>query len=110
MLSRRLKRRGYYVVVSPDGKAGIEVALSIQPHLILLDLNLPVIDGWTVTKELKSNSITADIPIIAVSSHALASEQAAAFNAGCDDYETKPISFERLLGKIERLLSTRVSN
>ncbi|MFK7992525.1 MAG: response regulator [Granulosicoccus sp.] len=109
MLSKRLLRREYHVVVSTDGKSGIEAALTIKPDLILLDLNIPVLDGWLVVQELKSNPITVLTPVIAVSSHALANYQTAALNAGFDDYETKPINFDNLLKKIRTLLESDVS-
>ncbi len=101
MLSRRLKRRGYTVVVAIDGGAGVKKAEEIQPDIILMDLNLPVIDGWAATKILKANGSTAQIPIIAVSSHVLPGERDIALAAGCNEYETKPINFTRLLEKIQ---------
>lgn len=104
MLSRRLTRRGYNVVVSIDGGAGVEKARELIPDIILMDLNLPVMDGWAATKLLKQHSSTKSIPVIVVSSHALPGEREIAFEAGCDEYETKPIDFERLLCKIRQLL------
>lgn len=100
MLSRRLKKRGYKVVISPDGKAGIETARSLLPDIILMDLNLPTIDGIAATKVLKSDEETSHIPIIVVSSHVFPGERESSMRAGCDEYETKPINFEQLLKKI----------
>jgi CheY-like chemotaxis protein len=104
MLSRRLTRRGYNVVVATDGGTGIEKAHELSPDIILMDLNLPVMDGWAATKTLKKDDKTKLIPVIAVSSHALPGEREIALDAGCDEYETKPIDFESLIFKIERLL------
>lgn len=104
MLSRRLTRRGYTVVVATDGGAGVEKAHELIPDIILMDLNLPVMDGWAATKKLKQHDKTKSIPIIAVSSHALPGEREIALDAGCDEYETKPIDFETLVIKIKGLL------
>jgi CheY-like chemotaxis protein len=104
MLSRRLTRRGYKVVVAPDGETGIEKAREMIPDIILMDLNLPVMDGWAATRALRQHSVTESIPVIAVSSHALPGEREIAVSAGCDEYETKPIDFERLLDKMRTLL------
>ncbi len=106
MLSRRLKRRGYEVLVAVDGGTGVELAEKEQPDIILMDLNIPVIDGWAATKILKAKSSTVHIPVIAVSSHALPGEREIALAAGCDEYETKPIDFARLLEKIQLLENT----
>ena len=105
MLSRRLTRRGYKVVVATDGNEGVDKAQELNPDLILMDLNLPVIDGWTATRMLRDNTTTSSIPIIVVSSHALPGERENALDAGCDEYETKPIDFESLLSKIHQLLA-----
>ena len=105
MLSRRLTRRGYKVVVATDGSAGVDKARELNPDLILMDLNLPVMDGWTATKKLRDTTSTNSIPIIVVSSHALPGERENALEAGCDEYETKPIDFESLLSKIHQLLA-----
>lgn len=102
MLSRRLRRRGYEVLVAVDGAAGVEEANKQLPDMILMDLNLPVLDGWAATKLLKSSELTAHIPIIAVSSHVLPGEREIALAAGCNEYETKPIDFNRLLTKIQK--------
>jgi len=104
MLSRRLSRRGYKVVVSIDGGAGVAKAQELQPDIILMDLNLPVMDGWSATRLLRKSPVTRSIPVIAVSSHALPGEREIALDAGCDEYETKPIDFERLISKIQQLL------
>lgn len=104
MLSRRLRRRGFDVCVAKDGEEGVAQAVSERPDLILMDLALPVIDGWEAARKLKSMSETRAIPIIAVSSHAMSGDREKALAAGCDDYDTKPIEFARLLGKIESLL------
>ncbi|MBX2884563.1 MAG: response regulator [Granulosicoccus sp.] len=103
MLSRRLQRKGYSVVVAVDGAKGVETARSLQPDIILMDLDLPVMDGWAASGKLKSLNATRHIPIIAVSSHVLPDDRQNALTAGCDEYETKPIDFERLLRKIRAL-------
>lgn len=102
MLSRRLTKKGFSVVVSSNGKAGVETAQELLPDLILMDLNLPVMDGITATKILKSDDKTAGIPIIVVSSHVFPGERESSMDAGCDEFETKPINFERLLKKIQQ--------
>ena len=104
MLARRLKRKGYEVLVAPDGKQGVDMAHSELPALILMDLNLPVMDGWEATRQIKASPETKDIPIIALSAHAMAGDREKGLEAGCDDYDTKPVEFSRLLGKIEALL------
>lgn len=106
MLSRRLTKRGFKVVVSSDGESGVETAHELLPDIILMDLNLPVLDGIAATRLLKSNDRTAGIPIIVVSSHVLPGEREISMEAGCDEYETKPINFERLLRKIHQLTET----
>ena len=103
-LSRRLGRRGYEVVLAVDGKQGLTLARSAQPDLILMDLSLPEIDGWEATRCLKAASATAQIPLIVLSSHAMAGDREKALEAGCDDFDTKPVDFQRLLAKIETLL------
>ena len=103
-LSRRLERRGYEVVLAVDGKQGLTLAQSAQPDLILMDLSLPEIDGWEATRCLKAASATAQIPLIVLSSHAMAGDREKALAAGCDDFDTKPVDFQRLLVKIETLL------
>ena len=103
-LSRRLERRGYEVVLAVDGKQGLTLAQSAQPDLILMDLSLPEIGGWEATRCLKAASATAQIPLIVLSSHAMAGDREKALVAGCDDFDTKPVDFQRLLAKIETLL------
>ena len=100
MLSRRLIRRGYEVVLATNGQEGLALARSGCPDLILMDLSLPTLDGWETTRRIKSSASTAAIPIIALTAHAMAGDKEQALAAGCDDYETKPIEFERLLEKI----------
>jgi len=105
MLSRRLKRKGYDVVIAMDGGQGVEMAHSERPDLILMDMSLPVKDGWTATRELKNAEDTQHIPVIALTAHAMSGDREQALAAGCDDYDTKPIELPRLLGKIETLLA-----
>jgi CheY-like chemotaxis protein len=104
MLSRRLTRKGYEVIIAVDGQDGIDRAQSILPDLIIMDMSLPVIDGWTATTMLKQNPQTRPIPIIGFSAHAMVGDREKGMKAGCDDYDTKPVEFNRLLGKIEALL------
>jgi two-component system cell cycle response regulator DivK len=105
MLSNRLMRRGYEVVSARDGEQGIAMAGSEAPALILMDLSLPVIDGWEATRRLKTEPLTRNIPVIALSAHAMAGDREKAIAAGCDDYDTKPVELPRLLEKIAALLS-----
>jgi two-component system cell cycle response regulator DivK len=105
MLSRRLERRGYDTLVAVDGEQGLEVARRIQPNLILMDMSLPVLDGWEATRRLKSAPETAAIPIVALTAHAMSGDRERALQAGCDDYDTKPVEFPRLVMKIEALLN-----
>ena len=104
MLSRRLMRRGFGVITAQDGVQGHDTACSELPALILMDIGLPEMDGWEVTRRLKSNPATRDIPIIALTAHALVTDREKAHEVGCDDYDTKPVEFERLILKIETLL------
>lgn len=104
MLSRRLARQGYQVVIAVDARQGLAMARSESPDLILMDLNLPGRDGWEATRQLKAASQTRTIPVIAITAHAMAGDRENALDAGCDDYETKPIEFPRLLEKIEAAL------
>ncbi len=104
MLSRRLQRKGYSVVMAHDGEQGLELAKSESPDLILMDISLPKIDGWQATKLLKGSPETKDIPVIALTAHALSTDRQKAFEIGCDDYDTKPVEFGRLSEKIEHLL------
>jgi CheY-like chemotaxis protein len=105
MLSRRLQRKGYSVHLAEDGEEGIRVAQSLFPDLILMDMSLPKLDGWEATRLLKERADTSRIPIMALTAHAMAGDRARAEEAGCDDYETKPIQFARLLQKIETLIT-----
>ena len=105
MLSNRLQRRGYEVVLARDGEEGISKARSEEPSLILMDLSLPVIDGWEATRQLKAEALTRTIPVIALSAHAMAGDREKAIAAGCDDYDTKPVDLPRLLEKITTLLA-----
>ncbi|MCZ6681639.1 MAG: response regulator [Planctomycetota bacterium] len=105
MLSRRLKRKGYDVVIAVDGRQGVEMAASESPDLILLDMSLPVMDGWEAARVLKADADCKRIPIIALTAHAMASDRDKALAAGCDEYDTKPVEFKRLLGKIGAFLN-----
>jgi CheY-like chemotaxis protein len=105
MLSNRLTRRGYEVVSARDGEQGIAMAGSEAPALILMDLSLPIIDGWEATRRLKAEALTRNIPVIALSAHAMAGDRDRAIAAGCDDYDTKPVELPRLLEKIAALLA-----
>jgi CheY-like chemotaxis protein len=105
MLSRRLVRRGYEVVVAVDGRDGVAKARAEAPALVLMDMSLPVLDGWEATQELRADPATRSIPVIALTAHAMAGDREKAMAAGCDDFDTKPIELERLLGKIEALLA-----
>jgi CheY-like chemotaxis protein len=109
MLSRRLQRRGYEVIMALDGSEGIEMATTENPDLILMDMSLPVIDGWEATRRLKSAPGTGSIPIIALTAHAMAGDREKAMEAGCDDYDSKPIELPRLLSKIEAILQKKNS-
>jgi CheY-like chemotaxis protein len=105
MLWRRLQRRGYEVVLAMDGQNGVEKARAEAPDLVLMDMSLPILDGWEATRRLKADTATQHIPIIALTAHAMSSDREKALEAGCDDYDTKPIELPRLLQKIETLLS-----
>jgi CheY-like chemotaxis protein len=105
MLSRRLGRKGFEVVIATDGAQGVEMARSEAPDLILMDMSLPVLDGWEATRRLKADAELARIPVIALTAHAMAGDREKALEAGCDDYDTKPIELSRLLGKIEALMA-----
>jgi two-component system cell cycle response regulator DivK len=104
MLSRRLVRNGYEVFLAMDGQQGADMALSEQPDLILMDMSLPVIDGWEATRRIKANDATRRIPVIALTAHAMAGDREKAMEVGCEDYDTKPVEISRLLGKIAALL------
>ncbi len=107
MLSRRLIKRGYEVVMAVDGQEGVDMAGTVSPDIILLDMSLPVVDGWEAAKILKKEDSTKGIPVIALTAHAMAGDKEKALETGCDDYDTKPVDFKRLLGKMEALLGTR---
>lgn len=104
MLSRRLQRRGYEVLIAVDGQLGVSMAQAELPDLILMDMSLPVMDGWEATRTLKAAEETKAIPVIALTAHAMSTDRDKALDAGCDDYDTKPIELPRLLGKMEALL------
>jgi len=104
MLSRRLERRGFDVVIAMDGSKGVELAYDEQPDIILMDMSLPVMDGWEATRRLKADDATSDIPIIALTAHAIAGDRERCLAAGCDEYESKPVKFPRLISKIEDIL------
>jgi len=106
MLTRRLERKGFEVAVAVNGQEGIDMASSSNPDIILMDLSLPVIDGWEATRRIKADPATQSIPVIALTAHAMAGDERKALDAGCDDYDTKPIDLKRLLGKIENLLGS----
>ena len=106
MLTRRLERKGFEVVIAVDGQAGVDMASSSNPDIILMDLSLPVMDGWEATRQIKADPATQSIPVIALTAHAMAGDEQKALQAGCDDYDTKPIDLKRLLGKIENLLGS----
>jgi CheY-like chemotaxis protein len=108
-LARHLRRRGYQVLVAVDGRQGTEVARTEAPDLILMDMSLPVLDGWEATRRLKAAPETRHIPVIALTAHAMAGDRERALEAGCDDYDTKPVEFARLLLKMETLLGKRVA-
>ena len=104
MLSRRLTKRGHEVLIAVDGQQGVDMAASDSPEIILLDMSLPVMDGWEAARRLKADGGTNGIPIIALTAHAMAGDREKCLEAGADDYDTKPVDFKRLLGKIEALL------
>jgi two-component system cell cycle response regulator DivK len=105
MLSRRLARKGFEVAIAVDGQEGLSIARVQQPDLILMDMSLPIIDGWEATKQLKTDTNTQNIPIIGLSAHAMTGDREKGIAAGCNDYDTKPIEFKRLLAKIQALLN-----
>lgn len=106
MLSRRLRRNGYEVVIAIDGQQGVEMAAAECPDLILMDMSLPVIDGWEAARRVRENEATRKIPVIALTAHAMAGDREKAIEAGCDDYDTKPVEITRLLGKITALIES----
>jgi two-component system cell cycle response regulator DivK len=105
MLSRRLTRRGFEVIFAVDGQQGVELARSERPDIILMDMSLPVLDGWEATRRVKADNATRSVPVIGLTAHAMSGDREKAIEAGCDDYDTKPVELDRLIGKIERLLS-----
>jgi CheY-like chemotaxis protein len=109
MLSRRLERRGYTIVMAEDGQQGVDMARTDSPDLILLDMSLPVIDGWEAARRIKAQPESKDIPVIALTAHAMAGDKEKALQAGCDDYDTKPVELSRLLGKIQALLDKKAA-
>ena len=108
MLSQRLKKHGFEVLVAPDGEQGVDMARREKPDLILMDLGLPTLDGWSAARLLKQAPDTSPIPIIALSAHTMPGDRERALAAGCDEYDAKPVNFERLLAKIDRLLQDRI--
>ncbi len=106
-LSRHLRRKGHDVLLAVDGRQGVEVARAEAPDLVLMDMSLPVLDGWEATRQLKADAATRGIPVIALTAHAMAGDRERALEAGCDDYDTKPVELARLLGKVEALLGRR---
>ena len=106
MLSRRLARKGYEVALAVDGRQGVEMARTLDYDLVLMDMSLPEVDGWDATRQLKSDPATEGLPIIALTAHAMSGDREKALEAGCDDYDTKPIEMERLLDKMEALLAS----
>jgi len=104
MLSRRLIRRGFEVVFAVNGKEGVDLARSEKPDIILMDMSLPVMDGWEATRCVKSDYATSSVPVIGLTAHAMSGDREKAIEAGCDDYDTKPVEINRLIGKMERLL------
>ncbi len=107
MLSRRLTKRGYEVSIALDGVEGVNLTRTTLPDLVLMDMSLPVKDGWEATKELKADPATKNIPVIGLSAHAMSGDRDRALEAGCDDYDTKPVELDRLLAKIEALLASK---
>jgi len=104
MLSRRLQRKGYEVLIAIDGESGVKLAAAERPDLILMDMSLPTVDGWEATRRIKGLPETAAIPVIALTAHVMNGDRDKALAAGCDDYDSKPVEFERLLGKMQALL------
>jgi CheY-like chemotaxis protein len=104
MLSRRLIRRGFEVVFAVNGQQGVDLAQSEKPDIILMDMSLPIMDGWEATRRVKANDETRGVPVIGLTAHAMTGDREKAIEAGCDDYDTKPVEFDRLIGKMERLL------
>jgi CheY-like chemotaxis protein len=110
MLSRRLTRRGFEVIFAVNGQEGVDLAVSERPDIILMDMSLPVLDGWEATRRVKADDATRNVPIIGLTAHAMSGDREKAIEAGCDDYDTKPVEIERLIDKIERLLGAAAKN
>lgn len=110
MLSRRLMRRGFDVILAVNGQEGVDLAISERPDVILMDLSLPVLDGWEATRRVKADDTTSSVLIIGLTAHAMSGDREKAIEAGCDDYDTKPVEIERLIGKIEKLLGAAKSD
>ena len=108
-LSRRLQRRGFAVIIAEDGKAGVAMAQSEKPDLILMDMNMPELDGWEATRHLKAAAETKDLPVIALTAHAMSGDRDRALEVGCADYHTKPVEFPKLLAQIEALLQNKAA-
>lgn len=108
-LSRRLQRRGFAVILAGDGKAGVTTAQAEKPDLILMDMNMPELDGWEATRQLKAAAETKDLPVIALTAHAMSGDRDRALEAGCADYHTKPVEFPKLLAQIEALLQNKTA-
>lgn len=106
MLSRRLERKGYEVIIAVDGAMGVAMSAAERPDIILMDMSLPVLDGWEATRQVKASAETSSIPVIALTAHAMSGDKDKALAAGCDEYETKPVEFARLLAKIEKSLTS----
>lgn len=104
MLSRRLMKRGYEVIIAVDGEQGVRMAGEVSPDIVLMDMSLPIIQGWEATRQIKSAPATAKVPVIALTAHAMQGDEEKARAAGCDDFDTKPVELQRLLGKIEALI------
>ena len=107
MLSRRLTRRGFEVIFAVDGQQGVDLARTERPDIILMDMSLPVLDGWEATRRVKADDATRTVPVIGLTAHAMSGDYERAIEAGCDDYDTKPVELDRLIGKIERLLGVK---
>jgi CheY-like chemotaxis protein len=105
MLSRRLERRGYEVLIAVDGEEGLRLAASAKPDLVLMDMSLPVLDGWEATRRLKSDAATRHLPVLGLTAHAMPADRDKVLEAGCDEYDTKPVELPRLIAKIEALLA-----
>ena len=110
MLSRRLERRGHTIVMAVDGQQGVDMAKTEVPDIILLDMSLPVVDGWEAARQIKAQPESKDIPVIALTAHAMAGDKEKALKAGCNDYDTKPVELPRLLGKIDALLAKKAAS